>query len=67
MKPKEIRELSESEIQKKIRDSREELMQIRLHKNTGQMEQSHKLRQLRREIARLETIHREKPTAAAGA
>ncbi len=67
MKPKEIRELSESEIQKKIRDSREELMQIRLHKNTGQMEQSHKLRQLRREIARLETIHREKPTVAADA
>lgn len=67
MKIKEIRELSKAEIEKKIRETREELMQLRLHKNTGQLEQSHKLRQLRREIARLETINREKPIAVAGA
>ena len=64
MKPKEIRELSPSEITTKIRETRESLLQIRLRKQTGQVEKTHELRTLRKDIARLETILRQKAKTA---
>lgn len=66
MKAKEIRELSLSEIEKKIRDLRAESLTLRLRKQTGQIEKPHLLMETRRLIARLETIRRQKsrsPTA----
>lgn len=63
MKAKEIRELSVSEIEKKLRDTREELLQLRLRKETGQVEKPHLLSTLRRDIARLETFLRQKAKA----
>ena len=63
MKSAEIRELSVSEIERKLRDTRDELLQMRLRKETGQVERPHLLRELRRDIARIETIHREKMRA----
>lgn len=53
---KEIREFSVKEIDKKLRDVRHELLELRLRKKTGQLEKSHLLQELRRDIARLETI-----------
>lgn len=53
---KEIREFSTKEIEKKLRDVRHELLELRLRKKTGQLEKSHLLQELRRDIARLETI-----------
>lgn len=53
---KEIREFSIKEIEKKLRDVRHELLELRLRKKTGQLEKSHLLQELRRDIARLETI-----------
>ncbi len=64
MKSAELRELSVSENEKKLRDTREELLQMRLRKNTGQVERPHLLRELRRDIARMETIIREKKRAS---
>jgi large subunit ribosomal protein L29 len=64
MTVKEIRELSPQEIEKKIREIRQELLGLRLHKQTGQVEKTHELKSLRREIARLETINQEKQAAA---
>lgn len=52
----QIRELSPKEIGKKLRDVRHELLELRLKKKTGQLEKSHLLKDLRRDIARLETI-----------
>ena len=60
MRAAEIRELSLGEIEKKLRDTREELLQMRLRKETGQVEQPHLLRQIRRDVARLETVLKEK-------
>ena len=60
MKAKEIRELSTLEITTKIREIRESLLQSRLRRQTGQVEKTHELRSLRKDIARLETIHRQK-------
>jgi len=60
MNSKEIRELSPTEITAKLRDSRDQLLQLRLRKQTGQLEKTHELRALRKTIARLETILNEK-------
>lgn len=52
---KEVAELSVVELEKKIRDMRHELLDLRLKKKTGQLEKSHLLKELRRDVARLET------------
>ena len=56
MKPVEIRKLSVDEMKAKLSDSREELMKLRFQQVTGQLTDTSRLRQLRRDIARLETI-----------
>ncbi len=63
MKAKEIRELSIEEIGKKLRDSRAELLDMRIRQQTGQLEKTHELGAKRREIARCETILQEKKNA----
>ena len=60
MKVKEIRELSLAEIEKTIRDTRDQLLQLKLRKQTGQVENTAELTQRRRDIARMETIRSEK-------
>jgi large subunit ribosomal protein L29 len=64
MKAKEIRDLTPVEITTKIRETRESLLQARLRKQTGQVEKTHELRTLRKDVARLETILREKSKPA---
>ncbi|MBN2389001.1 MAG: 50S ribosomal protein L29 [Anaerolineales bacterium] len=59
MKAQEIRKLSVEEIQVKLDDSREELMKLRFQQVTGQLTDTSRLRRLRRDIARMETIARE--------
>ncbi len=65
MTAKEIRELAPSEINTKLRETREALLQLRLRKHTGQVEKPHLLRDYRKDIARLETILKEKKTVKA--
>jgi large subunit ribosomal protein L29 len=67
MTTKEIRDLSPAEITAKSREIRETLLQARLRKQTGQVEKTHELRTLRKDIARLETIIRQKNKTAAAA
>ncbi len=64
---KDIREMSEVEIEKKLRDTRDSHMNLRLRKQTGQVEHSHEFKKLRKEIARLETILKEKEITAISA
>ncbi len=64
MKPAEIRKLSIEEIRGKLADSREELMKLRFQQVTGQLTDTNRLGQLRRDIARFETILNEPQTAA---
>jgi large subunit ribosomal protein L29 len=56
MKPEEIRKMTVDEIQVKLSDSREELMKLRFQQVTGQLTDPNRLRHLRRDIARFETI-----------
>ena len=67
MTSKEIRDLSPGEITTKIRETREQLLQLKLRKQTGQVEKTHELRTLRKDIARLETIQNEKKAKAPAA
>lgn len=67
MKAKDIHELSEIEVEKKLRDTRDEHVKMRMSKQTGQVEETHKLKNLRRDIARLETILKEKKLASTSA
>jgi large subunit ribosomal protein L29 len=63
MKAKEVRDLSVAEINVKLNETREQLLQLRLKKQTGQVEKTHLLRSLRKDIARLETIKTQKAAA----
>ena len=60
MKSKEIRELSAEEVAKKLREMREELLNLNIRKGTGQVENTGRIRALRRDIARFETIKTQK-------
>jgi large subunit ribosomal protein L29 len=62
-KSSELRNLQSGEIETKLSDAREELMKLRFQQVTGQLTDTSRLRILRREIARLQTILREKPAA----
>ncbi len=63
MKAKEVRDLSVAEINVKLNETREKLLGLRLRKQTGQVEKTHELRSLRKDIARLETIKTQKAAA----
>ena len=65
MSTKEIREMSEAEIEKQIRDTRDSRLDLRMRKQTGQVEHPHEFKEMRRKIARLETILKEKKSASA--
>lgn len=65
MTSKEIRDLAPAEIITKLRETRDQLLQLRLRKNTGQVEKPHLLRTYRKDIARLETILKQKKTTKA--
>lgn len=55
MKNKDIKELSVSELQLKLREEHDEQMDLRLKNATGQMKKPHLIRVTRRKIARLKT------------
>ncbi|MFL7869642.1 MAG: 50S ribosomal protein L29 [Anaerolineales bacterium] len=59
MKSSEIRALKSEEISSKLADAREELMKLRFQQVTGQLTDTSRLRIIRRDIARMETILRE--------
>ena len=61
MRAREIRELTEEEARQKEQELAEELFRLRMRKGTGQTENPMHLRNLRRDIARLKTIHHERP------
>ena len=56
MKIKEIIEMSTDELLTKRRDLRQERLHLRLQQQSGQLDQPSRLRLLRRDVARIETI-----------
>jgi large subunit ribosomal protein L29 len=64
MKAKEIRELTTAEIEQKIKALKEELFNLRFQVATGQLENTARIREVRKAIARMKTIIREREIAA---
>ena len=60
MKTNEIRKLSTEEINKKIAEFKEELFNLRMKQATGNLENPMRIRELRKTVARLKTILRER-------
>jgi len=56
VKASELRSLSEPELVAKSRELRDELFNVRVKRATGQLENTAKLGQLRRDVARAETV-----------
>ncbi|HEY3601703.1 MAG TPA: 50S ribosomal protein L29 [Chthoniobacterales bacterium] len=66
MKLKELQEMGTDELLTKKRDLRQESLHLRLQQQSGQLEQPSRLRLLRRDVARIETLltQRNKEAAA---
>jgi large subunit ribosomal protein L29 len=60
MKSREIWEMTPEEVQVKLDDAYAEMFNLNFQFSTGQMRNSARLGQMRREVARLNTIHRAK-------
>ena len=66
-KNKKLRELSTNELTGRLNDAQEELMNLRFQQATGELTDHTRLRITRRQIARLETILRERELESEGA
>lgn len=60
MKAKEIRDLTTGEIEQKVKSLKEELFNLRFQLATGQLENPARIREVRKGIARMKTILRER-------
>jgi large subunit ribosomal protein L29 len=60
MKPAEIRELSVDELRSRERELDDQLFRLRIQKSMGQLDRPLKLRAVRRDLARVKTILRER-------
>ncbi|GGB07856.1 50S ribosomal protein L29 [Macrococcus brunensis] len=58
MKAKEIRDLTTSEIESKVKALKEELFNLRFQLATGQLENTARIREVKKSIARMKTVVR---------
>lgn len=65
MKIIELRDLPENELRKRIKDEEENLVHLKFQKATSQLESPIRIRTVRRDIARLKTVLRERELKAA--
>ena len=63
MKANEVRKLSSTELEGKLKDMKKDLFQLRLQHATNQLENPVKIAELKRDIARVKTILRENELA----
>lgn len=64
MKVTEVRELDVDELRQREKDMDDQLFRLRIQKSMGQLEAAHKLKALRRDLARVKTVLREKEPSA---
>jgi large subunit ribosomal protein L29 len=60
MKVHEIRELNVDELNGKVKDLQDQVFRLRIQKAMGQLDAPHKMRTIRRELARVQTVLTEK-------
>ena len=64
MKIQEIRDLSTQEIEDRIKDLKEELFNLRFQQATGQLENTARMKDVKKTIARIKTVITERETAS---
>ena len=64
MKPAEIRELSAEDLQAKLKDARQELFNLRFQMATSQLDNTARVKNVKRDIARIQTEMRARQIAA---
>ncbi len=62
-----LREMGDDQLAFNLKEAQQNLFRLRFQSATERLETPSELRRLRREIARIQTIQRERTTAAAGA
>lgn len=62
MKSDKVREMSDDELRTKERELQEQLFRLRFQKSLGQLDNGLKIRETRRDIARVKTVIRQKKT-----
>jgi large subunit ribosomal protein L29 len=67
VKPDKVREMSDDELRTKERELQEQLFRLRFQKSLGQLDNGLKIRETRRDIARVKTVLRQKKQAPAPA
>ena len=60
MKARELKELTAEELLKKEKELKEEIFNLRFQHSTGQLDNTARLKQVRKDIARLESVLRQK-------
>jgi len=60
MRVGEFRDLAVDELRQREKDLDDQLFRLRIQKSMGQLEAAHKLKALRRDLARVKTVLREK-------
>jgi large subunit ribosomal protein L29 len=60
MKIAEVRDLGADELKQREHELDDQLFRLRIQKSMGQLEAAHKLKTLRRDLARIKTVLREK-------
>jgi large subunit ribosomal protein L29 len=63
MKVAEFRDFTVDDLQHREKEMDDQLFRLRIQKSMGQLEAAHKLKALRRDLARVKTVLREKETA----
>jgi large subunit ribosomal protein L29 len=63
MRPRQLRDLTDDELQRRLDETRQELFNLRFQSATGALENSARLRLAKREIARILTIKNERGSA----
>jgi len=64
MKARELRDLTKEELLKKKKDFKEEIFNLRFQHSTGQLENTARMKLLKRDVARIEMVLREKELQA---
>ena len=64
---RELREFNEIELEHRLSEAKEELFNLRFQNATGQLDNIARIPQVKREVARIETLLREREIAAAEA
>jgi large subunit ribosomal protein L29 len=67
MKARELAELNDAELENRLREFKEELFNLRFQNATGQLDNTARIAQVRRDIARCETLLRVREIEAAEA